>query len=103
MEILLAFLAALAFTIGGVFMKHADGVRYAGPAAAYVALFALGAMLQSQAMKGKELGTTYILVLGLEAALAFGAGVVLFDEAATWRKLIAVPLILFGIALLKID
>jgi hypothetical protein len=38
-------------------------------------------------------------VLGLEAALAFGVGAMLFDEAATWRTLIAVTLIVLGIAL----
>jgi multidrug transporter EmrE-like cation transporter len=103
MGMVLAMLAAVAFTAGGVFMKHAAGVRHAGPVAGYIILFALGAMLQSQAMKGKELGATYILVLGLEAALAFGVGVMFFDEAATWRKLIAVTLVVLGIALLKID
>jgi multidrug transporter EmrE-like cation transporter len=99
-----AMLAALAFTTGGVVMKHAAGVRHAGPVAGYVILFfALRSVLQSQAMKGKELGPIYILVLGLEAALAFGVGAMLFDEAATWRKLIAVTLIVLGIALLKVD
>lgn len=37
-----AMLAALAFTTGGVVMKHAAGVRHAGPVAGYVILFALG-------------------------------------------------------------
>lgn len=54
-------------------------------------------------MKGKELAPISILVLGLEAALAFGVGAMLFDEAATWRKLITVTLIVLGIALLTID
>jgi multidrug transporter EmrE-like cation transporter len=71
--------------------------------AGYVILFALGSLLRSQAMKGKERGPIYILVLGLEAALAFGVGAMLFDEAATWRTLIAVTLIVLGMALLKID
>ena len=103
MFMLLAILAALAFTGGGVFMKYADGVRHVGPVMGYVGLFGIGAVLQSQAMRGSELGTTYILVLGLEAALAFGLGVVLFDEAATWRKLLAVILIVAGIGLLRAD
>jgi quaternary ammonium compound-resistance protein SugE len=101
MYMLLAILAAVAFTSGGVFMKYADGTRHAVPVAGYVALFGIGAMLQSKAMRGSELGATYVLVLGLEAALAFGLGVVLFDETATWRKLAAVTLIVAGIALLR--
>jgi multidrug transporter EmrE-like cation transporter len=98
---LLAMLAALSFTTGGVFMKHADGLRHPAPVLGFVVLFAAGAMLQSQAMRGAELGATYILVLGLEAALAFGLGIVLFDEAATLRKVAAVMLIVAGIALLR--
>ena len=100
---LLAILAALAFTAGGVFMKYADGARHAVPVAGYLALFAIGATLQSQAMRGTGLGATYVLVLGLEAAIACGLGVVLFDETATWRKLASVILIVAGIALLRSD
>lgn len=101
MSLLLAMLAALFFTTGGIFMKHADGLRHPAHVLGFVVLFALGAMLQSQAMRGAELGATYILVLGLEAALAFGFGVIFFDEAATLRKLAAVIAIVAGIALLR--
>jgi multidrug transporter EmrE-like cation transporter len=101
MPMLLAFSAALAFTTGGVFMKYADGVERPGPVAGFVVLFAVGAALQSLAMRGEELGVVYILVLGLEAALAFGLGILLFDEAASARKVAAVALIVGGIALLR--
>lgn len=103
MYMLLAVLAALCFTSGGIFMKYADGVRHLLPIVGYVTLFAAGAVLQSLAMRGTELGATYILVLGLEAALAFGLGVMLFDEAATTRKVAAVLLIVVGIVLLRVD
>ncbi len=96
-------LAALAFTLGGVFMKYADGLTHAGPTAAFVALFGVGAVLQSRAMRGAELGTTYILVLGLEAILAFGLGVWLFGESVTVPKAAAVVLIVAGIALLRVS
>lgn len=101
MFLTLALLAALAFTAGGVLMKQAEGLRHAGPVAGFVALFAVGAALQSQAMRGAELGATYVLVLGLEAILAFGLGVVLFQEAVTPMKLAAVVLIIAGIAVLR--
>lgn len=101
MHLLQAALAAAAFTIGGVLMKQADGVRHLAPVVGFVTLFGLGAALQSLAMRGAELGTTYILVLGLEAALAFGLGVVLFGEAVTVSKLSALVLIVGGIALLR--
>lgn len=103
MRMLLAMLAAFAFTIGGVAMKYADGVHDRTFAAAYVTLFGVGAVLQAQAMRGAELGATYILVLGLEAVLAFTLGVMLFGESATPRKLAAVALVVVGIALLRAD
>ena len=101
MHLLLSITAALAFTTGGVFMKHADGLRHLLPVALFLALFGLGAALQSQAMRGTDLGTTYILVLGLEAALAFGMGVAFFGEAVTLQKTAAVALIVVGIAFLR--
>lgn len=103
MRMVLAILAAFAFTIGGVAMKYADGVPSRAFAVVYVALFGVGAVLQAQAMRGAGLGTTYILVLGLEAVLAFALGVALFGESATVRKLAAVTLIVVGIALLRAD
>lgn len=84
-------------------MKYADGVQDRTFAAAYVALFGVGAVLQAQAMRGAELGVTYILVLGLEAVLAFTLGVTLFGESATPRKVAAVTLTVIGIALLRTD
>ena len=102
MYLLLASLAALAFTTGGVFMKHADGVRHVLPVAAFLVLFSIGAMLQSQAMRGAELGATYILVLGLEAALAYAMGVVFFGDAVTLAKTAALLLIVAGIAFLRL-
>jgi multidrug transporter EmrE-like cation transporter len=101
MYLFLSLMAALAFTSGGVFMKHADGLRHTLPVAVFVALFSVGAVLQSQAMRGTDLGVTYILVLGIEAALAFGMGVAFFGEAVTVQKTAAVALIVTGIAFLR--
>ncbi|MSO30509.1 MAG: hypothetical protein EXQ48_06115 [Acidobacteria bacterium] len=97
----LAALAALAFTVGGVLMKYADGLRRPAQVIGFLILFGIGAALQSHAMRGTDLGTTYVLVLGLEAALAFAFGLVLFGEPITPVKLAAVLLILAGIALLR--
>lgn len=101
MYLLLASLAALAFTTGGIFMKQADGLRHALPIAGFLGLFGVGAALQSQAMQGADLGATYILVLGLEAALAYAMGVAFFGEAVTIQKSAAVVLIVVGIAFLR--
>lgn len=101
MHLALASLAALLFTIGGIFMKRADGLRQLAPSIMFILLFAGGAVSQSQAMRGAEMGTTYVVVLGLEAALAVAFGMMLFAEPLTLRKVGAVALIVSGIALLK--
>ncbi len=103
MHLVLASLAAVSFTVGGIFMKRADGVQNAAAAAAFLLLFAIGAVIQSQAMRGTELGATYIVVLGLEAALALAFGTVLFAEPLTLAKAAAVALIVGGIALLRMS
>jgi len=102
MQLMLASLAALAFTVGGIFMKYADGLRNAPASVLFLVMFVFGAALQSQAMRGAELGPTYILVLGLEAAFAFGFGSFIFGEAITLMKVGAIVLIVSGIALLRV-
>jgi multidrug transporter EmrE-like cation transporter len=64
------------------------------------ALFALGATLQSLGMRQRELGTTYVLVLGLEAVLACSLAVLAFGEAVTPQRIVAVGLVLVGVYLL---
>ena len=103
MHLVLASIAALCFTVGGIFMKHADGLRNTSATALFLLLFAFGAVIQSQAMRGAELGATYIVVLGLEAALALAFGTFLFAEPITLSKIAAVVLIVSGIALLRMQ
>ncbi len=101
MELLELVLASLCFATGGVFMKWSAGVSRAAPAAAFLALFAAGAVLQALAMRRADLGVAYIFVLGLEAVLAFGFSVFLFREHASPARVAALVLILAGIVLLR--
>lgn len=101
MPFVFSSLAALCFTAGGVFMKHADGLRNLSPSMAFVLLFVLGAAFQSYAIRGAELGSAYVLILGLEAIFAFAFGMFFFGEALTLVKAGAVILVLSGIALLR--
>ena len=102
MQLVLSSVAALSFTVGGIFMKHADGLQNACAAALFLLLFAFGAASQSQAMRGAG-WATYIVVLGLEAALALAFGTLLFAEPVTLRKIVAMVLIVSGIALLRVQ
>jgi multidrug transporter EmrE-like cation transporter len=101
MLLLHGLLAALCFTTGGLFMKYADGFRQLPPAMAFLLLFGVGAVFQSHAMRGAGMAVTYVLVLGLEAALALGFGVWLLGESLSVAKLAGIALTLAGIVLLR--
>jgi small multidrug resistance pump/quaternary ammonium compound-resistance protein SugE len=103
MPLTLCLLSALAFTVGGIFMKAADGPRASFWTVGFLTLFGVGAALQAQALRGAALGPTYLVVLGLEAALALAFGTLFFAEPVTVNKLAAVLLIVSGIALLRIE
>ena len=92
--------AALAYTVGGVFMKYSEGLTRMAPSVVVAVLFLFGAACQALAMRKEELSVAYVFVLGLESVLAFGFGVMFFGEAATLTRLTAVGLITLGIVLL---
>jgi multidrug transporter EmrE-like cation transporter len=64
-------LAALFFTVGGIFMKLSEGLTKFWPTMIVFALFVTGAALQTLAMKREDLAVSYLVVVGLEAILAF--------------------------------
>lgn len=94
--------AAVCFAVGGIFMKMSAGVSRAWPTAAFLALFAGGAVLQALAMRRTDLGVAYVFVLGLEAVLAFAFSVAIFGESASLSRAAAVVLIVAGIVLLRV-
>jgi multidrug transporter EmrE-like cation transporter len=94
-------LAALLFTVGGVFMKLSEGLTRFWPTVLVFTLFVSGAALQTLAMKREDLAVTYILVVGLEAILAFLFGVLLFSESCTPWRIAGVVLIAGGIISLR--
>lgn len=94
--------AAISFTCGGIFMKLSEGLTRPGPTVLLFAFFALGAVLQTLAMRGEELGVTYIVVLGVEAILAFLFGLVLFGEVFTLVKVGGLIAIVIGIVALRL-
>jgi small multidrug resistance pump len=98
---LLVFGAALSFTIGGVFMKTSDGLTQPWPTAMLLVCFAIGAVLQTLAMRGEALGTTYVVVLGAEAVLACWLGWSVFGERLTTLQLAGIIAILIGIAAVR--
>jgi multidrug transporter EmrE-like cation transporter len=103
MYLLLTLGAAVSFALGGVCMKSSAGMTRLGPTLLFYLLFAAGATLQSLAMRKTELGVTYLSVLGMESAVAFGCGWWFFAEGCSWWKVAGVVTILTGILLLHLD
>jgi small multidrug resistance pump len=101
MFIALTCLAALSFSIGGYFMKLSAGLTQFRPTVFMFVLFAIGAALQTLAMRGQQMAVTYIVVLGLEAITAFTLGALFLKEGSSLTKLAGVGLVLFGIAVLR--
>ncbi len=61
-------------------MRKSDGFAHALPGVMVFGCFCLGAALQTLAMKRSELSVNYILVLGLEAALALVLSIALLEK-----------------------
>jgi small multidrug resistance pump/quaternary ammonium compound-resistance protein SugE len=101
MEIALLTAAALCFACGGLSMKFANGISRPAPTALFLTLFAIGAILQSLALRRADLGVAYIIVLGLEAILTLVFSIWLLNESANPSRLLAVGLILAGVLLLR--
>jgi multidrug transporter EmrE-like cation transporter len=98
----MALLAALCFTVGGIFMKLSEGLTKLWPSVAIFVLFAVGATLNTLLVKrGGELGPAYTVIVGLESVLAFVFGVVFFGEDRSWPRLLGVALVLGGLLLLR--
>ena len=64
-------------------MKLSDGLTKFWPTMIVFALFVTGAALQTLAMKREDLAVTYLVVVGLEAMLAFLFGVLVFSESCS--------------------
>jgi multidrug transporter EmrE-like cation transporter len=101
MEMFLSVLAAGAYTVGGVFMRKAEGFAHTLPTVMVFTCFCVGATLQTLAMRRSEVSINYVLVLGLEAALAVLLGVALLGEGLSPRKLAGLALILAGVMSLR--
>ena len=103
MSLLLSLFAAGAYTVGGLFMRKADGFTHALPGVMVFGCFCLGAALQTLAMKRSELSVNYILVLGLEAALALLLSIAWLGEAVSPLKLAGLALVLAGVMCLRLQ
>jgi multidrug transporter EmrE-like cation transporter len=100
-ELLLNLLAALSYAAGATFMKASDGLRNVVPAVLVYVCFAVGATMQSIAVRHQEVGISNTVVLGVEAIGAVALGILFFHESISLTKFAAVGLVGAGVYLLR--
>ena len=81
MFVALVVSAALLYSVGGYFMKLSDGLTNATATVMVFVCFCIGAALQTVAMRDEAMTVTYVIVLGLEAVVAFLLGTMLLPGA----------------------
>ena len=101
MALLLSIFAAGAYTVGGVFMKQSAGLSKLAPGLLVALCFLAGSAAQAVSMRDSEMSRNYVIVLGLEAGLAMGLGMVLFGEQLSAGKVAGIALVVAGVALLR--
>jgi multidrug resistance protein EbrB len=99
--LLLYSIAAIMYVTGGALMKYSQGLTQTLPTLGLTALFSTGALIQARAMRYEELGSSYVVVLGLEARLAIALGALLFGEQLSARAAAGIALVVIGIVLLR--
>ncbi|MBM4262562.1 MAG: hypothetical protein FJ145_14175 [Deltaproteobacteria bacterium] len=77
--------AAMLYVVGGAMMKYSLGLTRWQPTLALIGAISIGALIQAWAMRHEDLGASYTVVLGLEAALALAAALYFFDERLTFK------------------
>ena len=90
--------AAAAYALGGFFMKLSEGLSRPLPSASFLTLFVAAASLQAVAMRRVDLGVAYIFVLGLEALFTLGLSLFVLRESWSAARLVAVTLVVVGVA-----
>lgn len=93
--------AAGLYALAMILMKLWTG--HAGPALALgiAAAFALGAFLETAALREARIGLVYCLILGLESVLVIGLAHWLFDEVFTLREWVGGALVIAGVAIVS--
>lgn len=99
--LLLYSIAAIMYVTGGALMKYSQGLTQTLPTLGLTALFSTGALIQARAMRYEDLGSSYVVVLGLEALLAIALGALLFGEQLSARAAAGIALVVIGIVLLR--
>jgi multidrug transporter EmrE-like cation transporter len=102
MATLLLVMASVAYAAGGLFMKQSGGATQLAPTVGFLLLFAVGATLQAIGMRQEAMGSAYVFVLGVEAVVAVLLSAWLLQEPYSPSKLVAMAIVVAGIAWLRL-
>ncbi len=96
-----SLMAAACFIGGGLLTKPAAGLSRIVPTVAMFGLFVIGAALLAVAVQSDgEIGSAYLVVVGMETVLALAIGVAIYDEQLTTVRIGAVVLAMSGTAVI---
>jgi small multidrug resistance pump len=101
MTLMMAMAAAIAYTIGGIFMKLSSGLSVFTPSFLVYLCFGIGASLQTLLTAQSQLGVSYILVLGLESVLAALFGAIFFKEVYSVPAMVGIGFVVAGVTILR--
>jgi multidrug transporter EmrE-like cation transporter len=101
MDVIFLVIAAVAFSVGGMLMKLSSGLTRPAPTAGLFILFLAGAAVQALGMRRADLSVAYIFVLGLEAAVTVLLSVWYLKEDCPPQRIVAIVLIVAGLAWLR--
>ena len=99
---ILLVVAGLFEIVWATAMKYSEGFTRPVPTAVMVAFMGLSFYLLTVAMRTLPLGTAYAVWTGIGAAGAFVVGILFLGESVTPTRILAVVLIVSGIALMKV-
>lgn len=102
MSWLMLVLAGILEVIWSVAMKQSLGLTRPLPTAITLVTVLGSFLLLAAAMRSLPLGTAYAVWTGIGAVGAFVVGVVAFHESASLPRIIAVVLIVSGLAILRL-
>lgn len=95
--------AGLLEIVWAFFMKKSAGFTLIVPSTITVVTMIASFILLAAAMRTLPLGTAYPIWTGIGAVGAFVVGILVLGEAVTPMRLVAVLLIVAGIALMKVS
>ena len=95
-------LAGLCEIVWAIGLKYSNGFTRLWPSVITIAIMLLSFVLLSQAMRTLPLGTAYAIWTGIGAIGTTIYGILHFNEARDWPRLICIALVVGGIVGLKV-